>query len=551
MAECHEPLRPGIIHQTHARWWVPGLLALTFTLGLTLLPLGTLIRESGIETGGLTLSAYQWHVVRFSLWQATLSTLISVGLAIPVAVALARRPAFPGRSWLIRLFSVSLVIPTVVAVYGIIAIFGNRGWLSELVQQAGGDWPFSLYGLGGILLAHTFLNLPMSARLLLQALESVSAENWRLAGQLGIRGWQSFRLIQWPVIRGALPGVALLVFSLCFTSFVIVMTLGGGPAATTIEVAIYQALRFDFDTATAVRLALLQLLLCCGLILFSARFGRAPIMNAGSGRALQRYDGQSLLARLFDGITISAALIFSLLPLLGIAAAGFSPKVFAVISHPNFVSAAARTLLVALCAGSLSVLIACGLLYSASHLRERRGHHLAGRLVELAGSLILVIPPLVLASGLFLLLRRYADVFSLALLLTILINALMGLPFAVRVLDGPFVNNLRRHDRLCLSLGIRGLSRWRLIDWPTLRKPLGLAMAYSSTLAAGDLTAIALFGSENMQTLPLLLYQRMGSYRLEEAAVTALLLLLLCLLLFWCLERLIGGPLKEPQHAES
>ena len=37
----------------------------------------------------------------------------------------------------------------------------------------------------------------------------------------------------------------------------------------------------------------------------------------------------------------------------------------------------------------------------------------------------------------------------------------------------------------------------------------------------------------------------------EEAAVTALLLLLLCLLLFWCLERFIGGPVKEPQHAES
>lgn len=544
MAERDEPLRPTAIRQQHPRWWAPGLLALTFVLCLTLLPLGALMREGGIGAG-FQLSPYQWHVVRFSLWQATLSTLLSVMLAIPVAVALARRPAFPGRSWLIRLFSVSLVIPTVVAVYGVIAIYGNQGWLSQLVQSHNDTWPFSLYGLGGILLAHTFLNLPMSARLLLQSLESVSAENWRLAGQLGIKGWQSFRLIQWPVILATLPGVALLVFSLCFTSFAIVMTLGGGPSATTIEVAIYQALRFDFDTATAVQLALVQMLLCCGLILLSARFGRAPVMSGGTGRQVVRYDGTSLAARVFDGSTIAVALLFTLLPFLGIAAAGLTPALFSVVSDSGFLDATLRTLLVALSAGMLSVLTACGLLLSATHLRERRGQHLAGRLVELTGSLILVIPPLVLATGLFLLLRRVADVFALALVLTVLINALMGLPFAVRVLEGPFIQSVRRHDRLCASLGIRGRQRWRLIEWPVLRKPLGLAMAYTSTLAAGDLTAIALFGSQDMRTLPLLLYQRMGSYRLDEAAVTALLLLILCLTLFWLMERLIGGPTRE------
>ena len=50
-------------------------------------------------------------------------------------------------------------------------------------------------------------------------------------------------------MRAALPGVAGLIFMLCMTSFTIVLTLGGGPAATTLEVAIYQSLRFDFDPA--------------------------------------------------------------------------------------------------------------------------------------------------------------------------------------------------------------------------------------------------------------------------------------------------------------
>ena len=108
------------------------------------------------------------------------------------------------------------------------------------------------------------------------------------------------------------------------------------------------------------------------------------------------------------------------------------------------------------------------------------------------------------------------------------------------------------HDRLCASLGIRGVSRLKAIDWPLLRQPLGLALAVCCTLAAGDLTVIALFGSQEIRTLPLLLYQRMGSYQLQEAAVTALLLLLYCLLLFRLLEKLIGGNAdKESEHAST
>ena len=117
----------------------------------------------------------------------------------------------------------------------------------------------------------------------------------------------------------------------------------------------------------------------------------------------------------------------------------------------------------------------------------------------------------------------------------------MALPFVLRILDGPMMSAASHQDRLLQSLGIRGLNRWRYIDWPQLRKPLALSLALATTLSAGDLSAIALFGSERVRTLPLLLYQRMGSYRLEEAAVTAGLLLLLCLILFASIQWLLGG----------
>jgi thiamine transport system permease protein len=225
----------------------------------------------------------------------------------------------------------------------------------------------------------------------------------------------------------------------------------------------------------------------------------------------------------------------------------FNTKLLPVITHATTIDAMINTVLVSLASALLSLGLAIGLLNSARHIRIRLKHEQTGQWLQLSGNVILVLPPLVLGTGLFLLLRPFADVFSIALVLVIIINSLMALPFILRILEGPVLMSANEQDRLLQSLGIQGFNRWRLIDWPTLRKPIGLSLAIAATLSAGDLTAIALFGSERIRTLPLLLYQRMGSYRLEEAAVTAGLLLVLCLALFSILQRLIGGR----QHAHT
>jgi len=87
--------------------------------------------------------------------------------------------------------------------------------------------------------------------------------------------------------------------------------------------------------------------------------------------------------------------------------------------------------------------------------------------------------------------------------------------------------------------------RFKTIDFPLLRKPLGLSTALVTTIAIGDLGVIALFGSPETATLPLLLYQRLSSYQIQHAAVTAAFLLALSLCMFWLLERIIGGSTKH------
>ena len=103
-------------------------------------------------------------MVRFSFWQASLSALFSVVPAIFLARALYRR-RFPGRTLLLRLCAMTLILPVLVAVFGILSVYGRQGWIAALFHALGWQWDFSPYGLQGILLAHVFFNMPMATRL--------------------------------------------------------------------------------------------------------------------------------------------------------------------------------------------------------------------------------------------------------------------------------------------------------------------------------------------------------------------------------------------------
>jgi thiamine transport system permease protein len=133
-------------------------------------------------------------------------------------------------------------------------------------------------------------------------------------------------------------------------------------------------------------------------------------------------------------------------------------------------------------------------------------------------SLILVVPPVVIAAGWFMVIRRFADVYAAAPVMVVTINAAMAVPFAIRLLQPAAMSAAERYDRLCLQLGLEGFARLRLVTWPLLRRAIFLAFAFSLALSLGDLGVITIFGSQDVQTLPYLILQRMGSYRTQDAA---------------------------------
>ena len=118
------------------------------------------------------------------------------------------------------------------------------------------------------------------------------------------------------------------------------------------------------------------------------------------------------------------------------------------------------------------------------------------------------------------------------------INALTALPFTYRFIAPAMNTAAARYGRLADHLGLAGLTRLRVVDWPLLRRPFAAAYAMAMALSFGDFGVVALFGGSELRTLPYLLYERLGAYRLEEASAVGLVLTLTAFVLAYGSARL-------------
>lgn len=500
-----------------------GLAAAVFTVAAVLLAaIGVATR---IEPGS-GFGPGDWAALRFTVHQAFWSAGLSVLLAIPVARALARR-RFVGRGVLVTLLGAPFILPVVIAVMGLLAVFGRNGW-ANIVLEALGLPPVSIYGFHGVVLAHVFFNLPLATRMLLQGWQTLPAERFRLAAQLDLTPWAFFRTMEWPLLRQILPGVAALIFVICLTSFAVSLTLGGGPRATTVELAIYQAFRFDFDLGRAALLSLAQLLMAGSAALIALWIIPAISLGGGQDRPVQRWDGQTLPMRIVDGVMMSAAAAFLLLPLFAVVLRG----VFGLALMPASVwQAAGVSLWVALISvGVMSVLT----LPMAGWIALRRSGG-----VEAIGLLGLSASPLMIGTGWFILINPVINPADVSFAVTALVNALMALPFCLRIIVPRLRDTMQDYGKLNQTLGLRGWPLWRWVLLPRIAPQLGFAAGLTAALSAGDLGVIALFADSDRATLPLQMYRLMSAYQMDAAAGAALLLLVIALGLFWAFDK--GG----------
>jgi len=472
------------------------------------------------------------HLLRMTAIQAALSTVLSLMVGVALAWAL-NRLRFFGRGLVIGLFASAIVTPGLIVAFGLLTVWGRSGWINAVAHLFGGNVDMPIFGLGGILAAHVILDGAFAARILLSRLDAIPQARLKMGQSLGLSAPCRFAVIDWPAIRGTLPGLAAIIFLLAFTSFPIVLLLGGGPANQTLEVAIYSAVRLDFDLNAAVTLALVQVGVCAAIIVLSALF--APIPSSLGPAAGQSW-ADHRAARVVQWVILILCLVGFALPLLAVLLGPIEGGIVAVLSRPAFWNALATSLAVATAAAALNLALALALAMGRS-ATARTGFRLG---LTAPAYTYLAVPAMVLALGFFLLVRAAGiEPQRAGPMVVIVANALLGLPFAIATLGPPLEAIASGQGRLIRSLGLSGWRQFVTIEWPLIGRDIGVALALSFCFSLGDLGVISLFGTPDFTTLPLLLVEALGAYRSNDAAVIAALMLIATIVAFTLLPPLV------------
>ena len=459
--------------------------------------------------GGVDLqfTASDIAAIRFTVLQAILSAVFSVALAIPASRALARQN-FKGREVLISILSAPFILPVIVAISGVLFIFGREGFLNQFLGSFGQE-TVSIYGLSGILLVHVFFNLPLAIRILLFGWGAIPIEHHRVARGLNLNAWARFIIIELPMLVSRVPAATAIIFVICLSSFAVALLLGGGPRATTVELAIYQAFRFDFDVAKAGQLALVQTGFAAVSIIISLAVMKG--LDVGIGYLPTEPIGHSRTVRIVDLCMILMVSIFMLAPILAVIYRGLPH--LTELPTPVW-SAAATSIFIALPSAVLCILISV---------------FMAHRLGESISILALSISPLVLGVGLFVIIRPYINPFDVTLLTVVLLNAVLAVPFTLRLILPEIQKAQSDFGRLSRTMRMSVWGMWAWVILPRLFRPLGFSFGLALALSLGDLGVIVLLGSPENATLPYQIMQLRTGYRLDAAAGASVLLLVMCL----------------------
>ncbi len=531
---------------------VPGLLfLLLFFLIPVLLILGnafldndgrfSLVPLLATVTGGNTL-----RILRFTLLQAFLSSLIALAMGLPGAWFIARTD-FPGKRVVRSLSVVPFVLPPILVVLGFVTVFGNNGMINRLLMAM-----FSLeepplrilYSLKGILLAHGFYNFPVVLRIVSAFWEAIPTRQEHAARLMGAKGFYRFRTIIFPQLLPSILSSMLLVFLFCFSSFAIILVLGGGPKTTTIEVEIYRLARIAMDMRGAGRVALLASAVSI-LPLLLHTGGGARFTGIGSGDNDRRITQEGGLSRKVLGTVYAVVmLVLVVTPLLGVIINGFlepagplgklqgSLRWYRQIffpggsSHDIFTTISARAAAGTMLLASLTLLITipAATLFALGTVRSSKR---TAKFLDLAATLPMTISTVVLGAGYLLTSVRF-PVLTGSPLFIAGAHSVIAFPFVYRSVLTVLKKIDGSYRQAAISLGAKPGRAFLDIEMPMLEPALFSAAAFAFALSVGEMNATLTLSGGTFSTLPITIYRLIGSYQFHGASALGTILIVLC-----------------------
>ncbi len=530
-------------------------------------PLAEILALSLAPEGKLDLSPfvtmftdpYYARLLAFTTGQALVSTLLTLLAGMPAAYVFAHYD-FRGKSLLRALTTIPFVLPTMVVAAAFAALLGPQGhlnrWLMVILGLEGP--PIRLqHTLALVLIAHVFYNAAVIVRLVGGFWANLDPRIEEAARVLGAGRWRTFREVTLPILVPAIVAASLLVFLFCFTSFGVILVLGG-PRLATIEVEIYrQAVPF-FDLSLAAALSIVQMVFTFAIMAIYTRIqAKAAVpLNLRPTEATQRR-ASTLRARLVVWGSIGGLLILLLAPLAALVLRSFSlggtytlRYYEALFTNPsqsffyvppavairNSLLVAGATVVLALIVGLISAYLLSG---PSSPLKS---------FLDPLFMLPLGTSAVTLGLGYIIALDQPPLNLRISPFLLPLAHTLVAFPFVVRSLL-PALRGMNPHWRE--AAGVLGASPVRMvreIDLPIVARALMVGAVFAFTVSVGEFGATLLIARPNFPTMPVVIYRLLGAQgalNQGQGLAMSTLLMLVCVVGFVLIERFRVGEIGE------
>ena len=492
------------------------------------------------------------NALGFTFWQAILSTLLTLALGLPGAYLFAHYQ-FRGKALLQALTGIPFIMPTLVVAAAFNALLGPNGWvnlgLMHIFKLNNAPIHFT-NTLIAILVAHVFYNTTIVLRTVGDFWTHLDPRLYQAARMLGANRWQAIRWVTAPLLTPAIAAAALLVFIFDFTSFGVILILGG-PRFSTLEVEIYYQTISLFNLPMAAVLSLLQLACTLGLtVIYTRLVRRLSIPLSLKSKIVTQRRLTTQRSRLTAGIIITILLSLLTVPLVALAVRSVtrlepnrgeltvtSPGVTLdfyralEVNSNESIFYAPPTTAIAVSLGYAVATIALSLIlgFPASLALSRNQSSPISHGLDAILMLPLGTSAVTLGLGFIVALDHPPLDLRSSWLLVPLAHTLVAFPFVVRNLTPALHSIQPRIRQAAATLGASPGNVLRYIDIPLIGRSILVAATFAFTISLGEFGATSLIARPQYPTIPIAIYRlisRPGEQNYGQALALSTILML-------------------------
>ena len=517
----------------------PALIVLLFLFALPLYFTFSKAFEGGFDTlKSVFTSPYSYRLVRFTVVESLLSAFISCLIALPFAAFYASYD-FKLRKLTLTLSALSFTIPSILVVLGFVIFYGNNGVLNNMLKSIFSldESPIRiLYTFPAIILAHVYLNLPVAFNLITNGWTSLARSEEMASYTLKKGKMKTFLSITLPKLRGVIANAFVIIFLFCFSSFAIVMVLGGSPEYSTLESEIYRRAHISLDYSGASALSIFSFIITT-IALSLSYIGRRKEKMERRESALKKIRKKK--GKVLAALMTLAMLLFILPPMMSILYRSFFDRkgIFSleawntVFSASSFLSSILNSLIIAITAAGLATILAENIaMYSVKC--NSRISPLFATLPLATGSVTLGLGYNFLAAKIGLS-SIYTDY-----LLILATHLVLSIPFAIRTMLPGAKEIPQRVSEASYTLKKSAFETYMRTERPLLKSYRRKAFIFAFALSLGEVNATLALAGGRITTLPILIYRLIGSYNYQGASALGSVLLILAFIVFIMGERI-------------